>query len=89
MPQTPDEVNNKFSFNKHLLVGYLFLGLVFAGAVSSVYYWESKQQSAVVNTGTLRHVGSGEQVLDTEAIKSNCDSTPALGSAECEPAGSR
>lgn len=48
--------------NKHLLMGYLFLGLIFLGVVSAVYYWQYKNQMMIAEGDAARHVGSGEQV---------------------------
>ena len=48
--------------SKHLLMGYLFLGLVFLGAVSSVYYWEFKAKAGGNGNVTApKQVESGEQ----------------------------
>lgn len=55
-----DEITIKALFNKHLLMGYLFLGLVFAGAISAVYYWDEKN-SANAAQNQLKQVGSGEK----------------------------
>jgi hypothetical protein len=54
---------HKAMINKHLLMGYLFLALVFLGAISSVYYWQSKDAAArqAELLSMPRHVGSGEQ----------------------------
>jgi hypothetical protein len=56
----------KVRVNKHILLGYVFLFLVFMGAISSVYYWENKEQAArTAESMTLpRNVGSGEQATD-------------------------
>lgn len=48
--------------NKHLLMGYFFLALVFLGAISAVYYWDYKNQNAAAAPDESRHVGSGENV---------------------------
>jgi hypothetical protein len=47
--------------NMPMIMGYVFLGIVFLGAISAVYYWEkkSKAQGAFVP----KHVESGEQTL--------------------------
>jgi hypothetical protein len=51
----------------HLLMGYVFLALVFLGAISSVYYWEYKAKvRAPEGPALIKHVGSGEQVPDVE-----------------------
>jgi hypothetical protein len=51
----------------HLLMGYVFLALVFLGAISSVYYWEYKAKvRASDGPAVIKHVGSGEQVPDVE-----------------------
>jgi hypothetical protein len=55
------EVFHKAQQNKHLLMGYLFLSLVFVGAVSSVYYWENKTKVTSALNAPIGHVGSGEQ----------------------------
>ena len=50
-------------------MGYVFLGLVFLGAISSVYYWEYKAQVRGAENMTLpKHVESGEQVPEVNGI---------------------
>ncbi len=58
------EVITKAGETKHLIMGYLFLAIVFMGAVSSVYYWENKTKysSAAATQVGERQVESGEQV---------------------------
>lgn len=52
-------------FNKHLIMGYVFLALVFMGSVSSVYYWEHKVKVRAEQNGhNIGTVESGEQSLD-------------------------
>jgi hypothetical protein len=56
--------NLKYRFNTPMLMGYLFLGLVFVGAVSSVYYWENKKQTMQTTVhSSLGRVESGETVV--------------------------
>jgi hypothetical protein len=63
---------HKASENRHLIMGYLFLGLVFMGAISSVYYWENKTKGmGVAQQSADRHVESGEQI-------------PTVNGATCE-----
>jgi hypothetical protein len=49
--------------NKHLIMGYLFLALVFAGAIGAVYYWETKVKNS--NAAGLGMVESGEQIISS------------------------
>lgn len=52
--------------NKHLLMGYLFLALVFLGAVSAVYYWEDKNKASGSQQSSIqKEVGSGEKSNQT------------------------
>lgn len=61
----------------HLVMGYVFLGLVFLGAISSVYYWEYKAKvRASDGTATIKHVGSGEQIPEVEGAA--CQSNPTM-----------
>ena len=55
--------SQNLKFNKPLITGYVFLALVFAGAVSSVYYWEYKAKTAAYQNqlNAPKHVESGEQ----------------------------
>ncbi|HYC79624.1 MAG TPA: hypothetical protein VEC17_01200 [Candidatus Binatia bacterium] len=55
------EVFNKAQQNKHIIMGYVFLSLVFMGAISSVYYWENKTKARSVIHSPYGHVESGEQ----------------------------
>lgn len=56
-------------FNKHIIMGYVFLALVFMGAVSSVYYWEHKAKiSANNNSLNMGVVESGEQSIDAPGM---------------------
>lgn len=56
-------------------MGYVFLALVFLGAVSSVYYWEYKAKvRAAHEQSGVKHVESGEQVPEVNGAA--CESTP-------------
>lgn len=43
-------------------MGYFFLALVFLGAISAVYYWDYKNQTAQAVADDARHVESGENI---------------------------
>lgn len=60
----------------HLIMGYVFLALVFLGAVSSVYYWEYKAKVSASNAASIKHVGSGEQVPDVDGVA--CEQNPTM-----------
>lgn len=62
----------------HLIMGYVFLGLVFLGAISSVYYWEYKAKAGTsyVQNVAPKHVESGEQVPDIPGTACE-DNSPA------------
>ncbi|MBX4188017.1 MAG: hypothetical protein KW793_02675 [Candidatus Doudnabacteria bacterium] len=58
-------MHHKENEAKHLLMGYLFLAIVFMGAISSVYYWENKTKYASATPSADRYVESGEQIPTT------------------------
>jgi|GEM_PF-1315136 len=64
------DIVDKARDNKHLIVGYLFLALVFVAAISSVYYWEYKAESTRAAQQLLlpRDVGSGVQAPPDSAM---------------------
>jgi hypothetical protein len=64
MPHTKSiqrEVTVKVTENKHLIMGYAFLFLVFMGVMTAVYYWEYKGRG-IVDRPVDAFVGSGEQI---------------------------
>jgi hypothetical protein len=71
------EVVDKASANMHLIMGYVFLGLVFLGALSSVYYWEYKAKVKAANQpAVIKHVESGEQVPEVNGAA--CELNPVM-----------
>jgi hypothetical protein len=69
---------DKINPHMHLIMGYVFLALVFLGAISSVYYWEYKAKVNASNTSAIiKHVGSGEQVPQVEGAACRDDVTMA------------
>jgi hypothetical protein len=62
--QIPKELLDKAKDNKHLLMGYLFLALVFLGVLCSLYYWEYKAKVSKPDgyINIPKHVESGEKI---------------------------
>jgi hypothetical protein len=68
----PTKTTRHIQANMHLIMGYVFLGLVFMGAISSVYYWEYKAKvSAAERSMMVKHVESGEQSPEVQGV--TCD----------------
>jgi hypothetical protein len=56
------ETASERAVNRHIIMGYVFLTVIFLGVVSAVYYWQYKAQNNPDSTmGGIRHVSSGEQ----------------------------
>ncbi|MBI4049702.1 MAG: hypothetical protein HY395_02730 [Candidatus Doudnabacteria bacterium] len=59
MESITPELNNPSPLNKHKLLGYLFLALVFAGAVALAYWWQygtdNKQADEITDWKTYRN----------------------------------